>query len=141
MKPRRENGAIFVSPMTSDVSMGSALMNGFLVVGAHIREQIPAERKSPACEKSSGRDPQWGRRGFGQIRKAEAPAAKKQGRRRSITPTALPAPDIEIGLRRPVNCNMPRELTGRCDLLHKQNKKVAASLWGKAGRARSGLGT
>jgi hypothetical protein len=26
MKPRRENGATFVNPMTSDVSMGSALM-------------------------------------------------------------------------------------------------------------------
>src|SRR5712692_2713953 len=30
MKPRRENGATFVSPMTSDVSMGSALMMDFL---------------------------------------------------------------------------------------------------------------
>jgi len=28
---------------------------------------------------------------------------KKQGRRRSITPSGLASPDIEIGLRRPVN--------------------------------------
>lgn len=43
---------------------------------------------------------------------------KKQGRRRSITPTALPAPDIEIGLRHPVNCMMPRNITGKCDPVH-----------------------
>src|SRR6266851_6717452 len=30
MKPRRENGATLVSPMTSDVGMGSALMMDFL---------------------------------------------------------------------------------------------------------------
>jgi hypothetical protein len=30
MKPRRENGATFVSPMTSDVRTGSALMMDFL---------------------------------------------------------------------------------------------------------------
>src|SRR5450631_547257 len=30
MKPRRENGATLVSPMTSDVCMGSALMMDFL---------------------------------------------------------------------------------------------------------------
>src|SRR5450631_2346998 len=30
MKPRRENGATLVSPMTSDVCMGSALMMNFL---------------------------------------------------------------------------------------------------------------
>ena len=30
MKPRRENGATFVSPIASDVSMGSALMVDFL---------------------------------------------------------------------------------------------------------------
>jgi hypothetical protein len=35
--------------------------------------------------------------GFGPIR-----PSKKQGRRRSMTPTTLPAPDIEIGSRRPV---------------------------------------
>jgi hypothetical protein len=32
---------------------------------------------------------------------------KKQGRRRSITPTALPAPDIEIGFRPPVSTSCP----------------------------------
>jgi hypothetical protein len=37
MKPRRENGATFVSPMTSDVRTGSALMMDFLRsnLGAH----------------------------------------------------------------------------------------------------------
>src|SRR5712671_4219940 len=30
MRPRRENGATFVSPMTSEVCMGSALMMDFL---------------------------------------------------------------------------------------------------------------
>src|SRR6266536_2019168 len=29
MKPRRENGAVFVSPITSEVSMGSALIVEF----------------------------------------------------------------------------------------------------------------
>jgi hypothetical protein len=43
---------------------------------------------------------------------------KKQGRRRSITPTTLPAPDIEIGSRHPVKRIMPRTPAGRCDPLH-----------------------
>jgi hypothetical protein len=51
MKPRRENGATFVSPMTSDVSWGSAFMAGFLSsVGRRIQQTNAAERKSPACE-------------------------------------------------------------------------------------------
>jgi hypothetical protein len=49
MKPRRENGATFVSPTTSDVSMGSALIVDFLqLVGMRIQQAIPAELKSPA---------------------------------------------------------------------------------------------
>ena len=64
------------------------------------------------------------RREFGRIR-----PDKEQGRRRSITPTALPAPDIEIGLRHPVNYTMPRESTGKCDPFHNRPKKLAASLW------------
>jgi hypothetical protein len=51
MKPRRENGATFVSPMTSAVSCGSALMMDFLrLVTICIQQTIAAERKSPACE-------------------------------------------------------------------------------------------
>ena len=101
MKPRRENGATLVNPMTSDVCRGSALTFDFLgLVGEGcIQLAMRAERKSPACE-----DRVW--------RSADASAAgkspaKEQGRRRSITLTALPAPDIEIGLRHPVNAQCP----------------------------------
>jgi hypothetical protein len=52
---------------------------------------------------------------------------KKQGRRRSITSTALPAPDIEIGLRHPVNCMMPRNATGICDPVHIRREKVVTA--------------
>ena len=54
---------------------------------------------------------------------------KEQGRRRSITLTALPAPDIEIGLRHPVNCTMPRVCTDICDPVHNQRKKVPTALF------------
>jgi hypothetical protein len=56
---------------------------------------------------------------------------KKQGRRRSITPTALPAPDMEIGLRHPVNCMMPGNITGICDPVHKRREKVLTALLGR----------
>jgi hypothetical protein len=39
-------------------------------------------------------------------------AGKEQGRQRSIPQTALPAPDIEIGLRRPVDAIMRRFMSG-----------------------------
>jgi hypothetical protein len=48
---------------------------------------------------------------------------KKQGRRRSMPPTTLPAPDIEIGLRHPVNCILQRKNTGACDPVHIPRKK------------------
>src|SRR3981081_894942 len=51
---------------------------------------------------------------------------KEQGRRRSIPSTALPAPDIEIGLRHPVNCTMARESSDICDPIHNQCEKVQA---------------
>ena len=50
MKPRRENGATLVSPMTSDVSMGSALMMDSSWLRCAYSRQISAQRKSPACE-------------------------------------------------------------------------------------------
>jgi hypothetical protein len=53
---------------------------------------------------------------------------KKQGRQRSMPPTALPAPDIEIGLRHPVNHRLPRECSGKCDPFHSRRKKVAANV-------------
>ena len=48
---------------------------------------------------------------------------KKQGRRRSIPSTTLPAPDIEIGSRHPVNCSMTGNRTGICEAVHKRRKK------------------
>jgi hypothetical protein len=42
--------------------------------------------------------------------------AKKQGRRRSIPSTTLPAPDIEIGSRRPVNQDCPGR--AQADVIH-----------------------
>jgi hypothetical protein len=57
-------------------------------------------------------------------------ATKKQGRRRSIPPTTLPAPDIEIGSRHPVNYTLPRLRAGKCDPFHNRREKVAdGSFW------------
>src|ERR1700694_2746338 len=54
MKPRRDSGATFVSPMTSGVSRDSALMMDFLwLVGAPIQQAIPADGKSPDREGSA----------------------------------------------------------------------------------------
>ena len=50
---------------------------------------------------------------------------KKQGRRRSIPSTTLPAPDIEIGSRHPVNCSMQRIRTGICEPVHTRRTKLA----------------
>src|SRR4051812_2778528 len=114
MKPRRENGATLVSPMTSEVGRGSALMAVLLFWGAHSackpgRTQITCLR-----ELSAG----WGTAQRGQK------SGKKQGRRRSIPSTTLPAPDIEIGSRHPVNFRMPRILTEMCEPVHKGRKKL-----------------
>jgi hypothetical protein len=49
-------------------------------------------------------------------------ATKKQGRRRSITPSGLASPDIEIGSRRPVNYTLTRNSTVRCDPFHNWQK-------------------
>jgi hypothetical protein len=49
---------------------------------------------------------------------------KKQGRRRNIPSTTLPAPDIEIGSRHPVNFRMPGILAGMCEPVHKGRKKL-----------------
>ena len=48
---------------------------------------------------------------------------KKQGRRRSIPSTTLPAPDIEIGSRHPVDRSMPGIRTGKCEPVHKAAEK------------------
>ena len=62
------------------------------------------------------------------------PAVKKQGRRRSITPTTLPAPDIEIGLRHPVNYTLAQLRVRKCEPFHNRHKEVAASPWGRDDR-------
>jgi hypothetical protein len=49
---------------------------------------------------------------------------KKQGRRRNIPSTTLPAPDIKIGSRHPVNFTMPGILAGMCEPVHKGGKKL-----------------
>jgi hypothetical protein len=49
---------------------------------------------------------------------------KEQGRRRSIPPTTLPAPDIEIGLRPSGGCSLARVERIRCDQSHNAGKKV-----------------
>jgi hypothetical protein len=49
---------------------------------------------------------------------------KKQGRRRSIPSTTLPAPDIEIGSRHPVNFSMTANPACMCEPVHKGGKKL-----------------
>jgi hypothetical protein len=79
------------------------------------RAPLAAEGKSPACEDPADiSDRCVG--GFGQI------GHKKQGRRRSITPSGLASPDIEIGSRRPVNYTLTRNSTVRCDPFHNWQK-------------------
>src|SRR5450756_3046190 len=122
MKPRRENGATFVSPMTSDVSWVSARIMDFL---RRVREAHSANKRRRKQITSLRGSQHWvdreRHRYFGR--------EKEQGRRRSIPPTALPAPDIEIGLRHPVNCTLPRESTAVCDPVHNRHNKVAAGPW------------
>src|SRR3982074_2133723 len=89
---------------------------------AHLMQTPKAESQWPESQWPAS---QWpGRHHSRQWR-----TVKEQGRRRSIPPTALPAPDIEIGLRHPVNCTMPRETAGVCDPVHNRHKKVAAGPW------------
>jgi hemolysin activation/secretion protein len=69
----------------------------------------------------------WGRDLFsrrGSQKAAAVKEAKKQGRRRNIPSTTLPAPDIEIGSRHPVNFRMPGILAGMCEPVHKGGKKL-----------------
>src|SRR6266481_5303830 len=82
---------------------------------SRIQQAIAAERKSPACEE--------GRSG---IRRAR----KEQGRRRSIPLTALPAPDIKIGSRRPVRCIVPRDFAAICDPFHIRKKSCGPPFGG-----------
>jgi len=86
----------------------------FVVVGARIKQATLAKCKSPACEENSDTG--------GASRVGQIEPDKEQGRQRSMTLTALPAPDIEIGLRHPVNFRMPRESTRKCDPFHNRPK-------------------
>ena len=58
------------------------------------------------------------------LQAAAGKEGKKQGRRRSIPSTTLPAPDIEIGSRHPVNFRMPGIFAGMCEPVHKGGKKL-----------------
>jgi hypothetical protein len=108
MKPRRDNGAVFVNPMTSAVNMGSARIRQFLrQSGRRIDRQVRRERKSPACDN-----------GLSAAEKKSMQRGIKQGRRRSMPPTTLPAPEIEIGSRLPVNYILPRFGGGKCEPVH-----------------------
>jgi hypothetical protein len=56
-------------------------------------------------------------------RRGVKPVHKKQGRQRSMPPTTLPSPDIEIGSRHPVNYMLPRNRMGVCEPVHNRMKK------------------
>ena len=65
--------------------------------------------------------------------------AKEQGRRRNIPSTTLPAPDIEIGSRHPVNCTMRGNCTGMCEPVHTRWRKTAeCAFFSGAARLRGG---
>jgi hypothetical protein len=106
---------------------------GLCVGGAFSNQLLRNANHQPARMRLVSR--QMGR-GLGQT-----DPGKEQGRRRSIPPTALPAPDIEIGLRRPVDRTMLRNLTAICELVHNRQKNCGQSLGDvgfPAGAARSG---
>src|SRR5258707_4828584 len=80
MKPRRENGATFVSPMTSDVCMGSALMiDSSSACGG---SAIPLIRAASPSRRASGARTaleSWISRGF-----LKPNLAPESGRRRTL---------------------------------------------------------
>jgi hypothetical protein len=77
-------------------------MIGFLQLsGERIQQTIRAQCKSPVCQMT-------GRTGHG----VEIRSVNKQGRWRSITPAALPCPDIKIGFRHPVRPSWPVQARG-----------------------------
>nr|WP_162093058.1 hypothetical protein [Bradyrhizobium sp. ORS 278] len=95
MNPRRENGAILVNPMTSEVMTsgvrtGSADMRALLQGEARIEPRTAAEKQV-----TSRRAVQIAPGSIVTLRLQLD--SKEQGRRRSMAPTTLPAPDIEIG--------------------------------------------
>ena len=102
-----------------------------------IQQTMPAKGKSPACEVAGS----LVRKGRGRAMQG----AKKQGRRRSIPSTTLPAPDIEIGSRHPVDLRMPANRTGICEPVHTWWTKLAkpdwwcgGPVWGRHGPAATG---
>jgi hypothetical protein len=69
-------------------------------------------------------------------------APKKQGRRRSIPSTTLPAPDIEIGSRHPVNRSLPPNRTGICEAVHSRRKNCdGPNRWVERHRRRPAVPT
>src|SRR3954447_19667744 len=110
MKPRRESGGTGGRPMTSEVGRGSALIGGSSFLGGAFSGQNRenANHLLARCRQV----------GEAQIR------IKKQGRRRSIPSTTLPAPDIEIGSRHPVSDRMTGIPAAVCEPVHKDGKKL-----------------
>src|ERR1700722_1327156 len=121
MKPRRENGATFVSPMKSGVCRGSALMEGFprdLLECAFSRQSNTNHQPARIFGISAGEI-------FGLIR----PVKKTRPPAEYDACAALPCPDIEIGLRRPVNYRMHGWGAGLCDPSHNWRKKLRPASW------------
>jgi hypothetical protein len=99
-------------------------MAGFLKdwLGMRIQQAIAAKHKSPACE-----DLRDALRLSAQCKKTRPPAEYDAC-------AALPCPDIEIGLRRPVNRRVHGRGAGRRDPLHIRHKKIPAGALRKGGR-------
>src|SRR5215831_3179321 len=119
MKPRRENGAGMVNPITSDVSVVSALisLSPRLIEGRNQRK-IVSETQITSL------------RGMAEKNARSRGNERKQGHRRSMPPATLPAPEIEIGSRLPVASRVSRIRAGDCEAVHIAPKK----LWsGQAG--------
>jgi hypothetical protein len=98
-----------ISRLLLDPNLGkkAAPQDGYLGT-AFSRQSLRNANHQPARMRPVSGQKRWG---------AGNPAArneprKEQGRQRSIPQTALPAPDIEIGLRRPVEAIMARFQSG-----------------------------
>ena len=90
-----------------------------------IQQAIPAKHKSPACENL--RDAR---------RSPSRPARKTRPPAEYDACAALPCPDIEIGLRRPVNYRVHGRGASQCDPFHNRHKKVAAGSLRRRGTAQ-----
>jgi len=95
---------------------------------AHLIGNARRDGKSPACE--GWRIKRSKRRGIKRNKAADA----------IYRQATLPAPEIKIGYRLPVNYTMPRISAGKCEPVHKRHQKNEAGRPGlpkKRGRAGS----